>query len=113
MYCARKSKIRTSKETTLMNQNTAPCLRLRQGVMSAGKVLVDRLEKFWRAQFQWSDDGHQGQRQDDTPFVWPQVFQQAAHQVRVVRFAERFFFVHVAHARSSSSSSNCLRYKSA
>src|SRR5260370_180618 len=62
---------------------------------------------------QRSDDGDQGQCQHNAPAIRMQVLHQAAHQARVVRFAECFFFVHVAHARSSSSSSNCFSYKSA
>src|SRR5258708_2655540 len=95
--------------------DTAPCGALRQGTFESGrKIMVNRPAKDYRwAQLQRSDDGHQGQRQDDAPFVWPHVLQQAAHQARVVGFAECFFFVRVAHARSSSSSSNCFWYKSA
>ena len=53
------------------------------------------------------------ERQDHAPAIRAQVLQQAPQQVRVVGFSERFFFVNVAHACSSSSSSNCLRYRSA
>ncbi len=42
------------------------------------------------------------------PLVRPQILDQPPHQLRVVGFSEFFFFLGVAHSRSSSSSSNCL-----
>src|SRR5882724_11323957 len=51
--------------------------------------------------------------EDHAPFVRLHVLQEPPHQARIVRFAEGLFFVQVAHARSSSSSSNCFWYKSA
>ena len=85
------------------------------GVMHSGnEIFVDRdLEQFGRREFERRDDGYEREGQNNTPAIRAHILQQAPQQVRVVGFAERFFFVNVAHARSSSSSSNCLRYKSA
>ena len=40
-------------------------------------------------------------------------FSRPPRKLRVVDFSEFFFFAEVAHSRSSSSSSNCLRCRSA
>jgi hypothetical protein len=97
------------------DSDAAPCAAFRQAAAESGRKIVinSPAKNYRRTQLQRSDDGHQGQRQDDAPFVRPHVLHQAAHQARIVGFAECFFFVHVAHARSSSSSSNCFWYKSA
>jgi hypothetical protein len=97
------------------DSDTAPCSAFRQTATEGGRKVVinSPAEDYRRTQFQRSDDGHQGQREHNAPFVWPHVLHQAAHEARVVGFAECFFFVRIAHARSSSSSSNCFWYKSA
>ncbi len=104
-----------AEENDADDQNTAPCLGLVDGVMHSGnEIFVDRdLEQFGRSEFERRHDGHKRERQNHTPAIRAQILQQAAQEVCVVGFAERFFFVNVAHAFSSSSSSNCLRYKSA
>ena len=48
------------------------------------------------------------QRENHAPFVRPHIAEQAAREFRVVGFAQGLFFVRIAHARSSSSSSNCF-----
>lgn len=95
--------------------DTAPRGAFRQATFEGGReIVIDGPAKDdRRAQLQWSDDGYQRKREDDAPFVRPHVLHQAAHQARVVGFTECFFFVHVPHARSSSSSSNCFWYRSA
>ncbi len=104
-----------AEENDADDQNTAPGLGLVDGVMHPGnEIFVDgNLEQFGRREFERRHDGYKRERQNHTPAVRAQILQQAAQEVCVVGFAERFFFVNVAHAFSSSSSSNCLRYKSA
>ncbi len=84
--------------------------RFREKMIQRGnKVAVDALSKDERwGELERGDDGHHDEREDHVPFVWLHVPQKPAHQARIVRFAEGFFFVQVAHARSSSSSSNCF-----
>src|SRR5437016_353424 len=78
------------------------------------KVLVDTLLKNQRRrELKRGDDGDHDESEGHAPFVRLHVLQKPAHQARIVRFAEGLFFVQVAHARSSSSSSNCFWYKSA
>src|SRR6266567_330325 len=73
------------------------------------KVAINSFAKDQRGgKLERRDDGHHDEREDHAPFVRLHVLQKPAHQARIVRFAEGFFFVKVAHARSSSSSSNCL-----
>jgi hypothetical protein len=90
--------------------NPAPRLVLRDKLVHCRhKVFVDaRLEKPRRRQFQGRHDGDHAERERNTPPVRLHVGEQPPHQVRVVRFAERLFFVNVAHARSSSSSKSCF-----
>src|SRR5438477_12746464 len=95
--------------------NARPCRSFRDGVLQRGnKVAIDGISKNERrGKLERGDDGHHDEREGHTPFVRLHVFEKPAHQARIVRFAEGLFFVQVAHARSSSSSSNCLWYKSA
>jgi len=87
-----------------------PCRCFRDYVIERGnKVAVDGLSKDQRGgKLERSDDGHHDQSERHVPFVRLHVLQKPPHQARIVRFAEGFFFVQVAHARSSSSSSNCF-----
>ena len=95
--------------------DTRPCRCFGDDVIQRrSKVTVDSLsENERRGKLERSDDGHQDERKHHAPFVGLHVLQKPPHQARVVRFAEGLFFVQVAHARSSSSSSNCFWYKSA
>ncbi len=73
------------------------------------EVAVDGFpEEPGRRELERSDDGDERHRQHHAPLVRPQILQQPPHQPRVVSFAELLFFVNIAHARSSSSSSNCF-----
>src|SRR5882762_2394700 len=90
--------------------NAGPCGGFgEQMIQGRNEIVVDGISKDERrGQFERGDDGHHDEREHHAPFVRLPVLQKPAHQARIVRFAEGFFFVHIAHARSSSSSSNCF-----
>ena len=90
--------------------DAAPRLRLRDEMFQRGsKVTVDGLpEEPGRREFERSHNSDKRQCQDYAPLVWAQILHQTAHQPCVVSFTEFLFFVNIAHARSSSSSSNCF-----
>ncbi len=98
------------KEYQAEPADAGPGRRFREEMIQRGnKVAVNGLSKDQRrGQLQRSDDGHHDEGERHVPFVRPHVSQKPAHQARIVRFAEDLFFVQVAHARSSSSSSNCF-----